>query len=485
MLVGVVLLLILELFVAVLSQGFTANVTRLLNSLLSRSYDQRIRPDIGGPPTKVTCNMHIKSLGPVEENDETFFMDIYFRQSWYDRRLSFSFPGIDELSMSWLFLEKIWKPDTYFINGKKSHLHGITSPNKFIRIRNDGLMTYSMRLTVASQCKMYLRKFPLDSQKCSLIIGSYGYMTDDVHYVWDESGVTIEKGVEMAQYDIVNVTTEAAKTALRGIDVYSVIEVTFYMRRSIGYFMLQIYVPITLVVCSSWISFWITPSDSSGRTSLGVTTVLSITTLGFGGRSSLPKVSYATALDWYVIICFAFAFAVMIEYAIINFMDKIAEDIRRLLEEETKKKSELASTKANADKSLVVDEELEEIDAESLEVHPKLKYNFLPHRWFSVPADLSTQSIRDDLPWTPVPPITPSSRRSPVQSWNRHALTVILKVWKNFNFLPQEKEGLSEKGFSQIDIVARRAFPLAFTITMTTYTLLYAYYITDMSDDDM
>lgn len=69
--------------------------------------------------------------------------------------------------------------------------------------------------------------------------------------------------------------------------------------------------------------------------------MLSITTLGFGGRSSLPKVSYATALDWYVIICFAFAFAVMIEYAIINFMDKLAEDIKRLLEEEAKKKSEL------------------------------------------------------------------------------------------------------------------------------------------------
>ncbi|CAH1390015.1 unnamed protein product [Nezara viridula] len=440
MLVGVVLL-ILDLFVAVHGQGFTANVTKLLNSLLSRSYDNRIRPDMGGPPTKVTCNMHIKSLGPIEENDETFFMDIYFRQSWYDRRLIFSFPGIDEFSMSWLFLEKIWKPDTYFINGKKSHLHGITSPNKFIRLRNDGLMTYSMRLTVASQCKMYLRKFPLDSQKCSLIIGSY---------------------------------------------VYSVIEVTFYMRRSIGYFMLQIYVPITLVVCSSWISFWITPSDSSGRTSLGVTTVLSITTLGFGGRSSLPKVSYATALDWYVIICFAFAFAVMIEYAIINFMDKIAEDIRRLLEEEAKKKSELEATaNTNIDKSLEVDEELEEIDAESLEVHPKLRYNFLPHRWFSVPADLSSQSIRDDLPWTPVPPVTPSSRRSPVQTWNRHALAVILKLWKNFNFLPQGKEGLSEKGFSQIDIVARRAFPLAFAITMTTYTLLYAYYITDMSVDDM
>lgn len=70
-----------------------------------------------------------------------------------------------------------------------------------------------------------------------------------------------------------------------------------------------------------------------------MTTVLSITTLGFGGRAQLPKVSHATALDWFVIICFAFAFAVMVEYAVINFTDKLAADIKKLLEERAVKKA--------------------------------------------------------------------------------------------------------------------------------------------------
>lgn len=72
-------------------------------------------------------------------------MDVYFRQQWFDKRLSFYLPGLEELTMSWLFLEKIWKPDTFFMNGKASHLHRITSPNKFLRLRRDGFMTYSMR----------------------------------------------------------------------------------------------------------------------------------------------------------------------------------------------------------------------------------------------------------------------------------------------------------------------------------------------------
>jgi len=41
----------------------------------------------------------------------------------------------------------------------------------------------------------------------------------------------------------------------------------------------------------------------------------------------MPRTSYATALDWFVILCFAFVFASMVEYAAINFMDKMAKDI--------------------------------------------------------------------------------------------------------------------------------------------------------------
>ncbi|KAL1116298.1 hypothetical protein AAG570_005793 [Ranatra chinensis] len=329
---------------------FTKNITGTLDHLLARgNYDKRLRPDFGGPPTQVGVNMHIRSLGPVSENDESYNIDVYFRQSWYDKRLTFSLPNFEEFSMSWLFLEKVWKPDTYFMNGKKSYLHRITSPNKFLRMRKDGFLMYSMRLTISARCRMHLRKFPLDSQKCPLLIGSYGYSSQDVVYRWTESGVGLEPGLEMAQYDVVNISTISQQYTLRGNQEYSVIEAVFHLRRSTGYFILQIYVPCSLIVCSSWVSFWINPTDVAGRVSLAVTTVLSITTMGFGGRAQLPKVSYATALDWFVICCFSFAFAVMVEYAIINFTDKLITDIRRLLEERAKRKTNLQESMVRTD----------------------------------------------------------------------------------------------------------------------------------------
>lgn len=71
----------------------------------------------------------------------------------------------------------------------------------------------------------------------------------------------------------------------------------------------------------------------------GVTTVLSITTIGFGGgRAALPKVSYPTALDWFIIVCFVFVFGAIVEYAYINFVDTVTAEIKRILEERKKKK---------------------------------------------------------------------------------------------------------------------------------------------------
>ena len=66
----------------------------------------------------------------------------------------------------------------------------------------------------------------------------------------------------------------------------------FYLEYSV--FSLQIYIPLTLIVCCSWVQFWLTRTDMGGeidaRTTLGATTVLTVVTIGFIGKSK-PQVS--------------------------------------------------------------------------------------------------------------------------------------------------------------------------------------------------
>lgn len=126
---------------------------------------------VSDQPTIVQTNIFIRSMGPISELDmvtikryftdnrninfQEYSMDCYFRQYWRDQRLSFLGP-IKSLSLSIKMLERIWRPDTYFYNGKNSYVHTITVPNKLLRISQDGDILYSMRCAKIAQLKRHV-----------------------------------------------------------------------------------------------------------------------------------------------------------------------------------------------------------------------------------------------------------------------------------------------------------------------------------------
>jgi gamma-aminobutyric acid receptor subunit alpha len=167
-----------------------------------------------------------RSMGPVDESRQIFTLDCYFRQYWTDPRLVFSSQRIKELTLNWKFLSRIWRPDTYFLNGQDSYLHNIVVPNKFVRVAHTGRVSYSQRLTVTARCKMDLSKFPHDSQVaaarppasaqvCPLQIGSFGHDRSQVTsgpsldlrhiqvtYTWAETPASLDD-IELSQYHFI------------------------------------------------------------------------------------------------------------------------------------------------------------------------------------------------------------------------------------------------------------------------------------------
>lgn len=81
--------------------------------------------------------------------------------------------------------------------------------------------------------------------------------------------------------------------------------------------------------------------------STGVTTVLTMTTLSISARNSLPKVAYATAMDWFIAVCYAFVFSALIEFATVNYFTKRswAWDGKKVLEAQEMKVSPVAKTR--------------------------------------------------------------------------------------------------------------------------------------------
>uniref|UniRef100_A0A8C0NHI1 Gamma-aminobutyric acid type A receptor subunit alpha4 n=1 Tax=Canis lupus familiaris TaxID=9615 RepID=A0A8C0NHI1_CANLF len=300
------------------------NFTRILDSLLD-GYDNRLRPGFGGPVTEVKTDIYVTSFGPVSDVEMEYTMDVFFRQTWIDKRLKYDGP-IEILRLNNMMVTKVWTPDTFFRNGKKSVSHNMTAPNKLFRIMRNGTILYTMRLTISAECPMRLVDFPMDGHACPLKFGSYAYPKSEMIYTWTkgpEKSVEVPKeSSSLVQYDLVGQTV-SSETIKSITGEYIVMTVYFHLRRKMGYFMIQTYIPCIMTVILSQVSFWINKESVPARTVFGITTVLTMTTLSISARHSLPKVSYATAMDWFIAVCFAFVFSALIEFAAVNYFTNI------------------------------------------------------------------------------------------------------------------------------------------------------------------
>uniref|UniRef100_UPI00358EFFA0 gamma-aminobutyric acid receptor subunit gamma-2-like isoform X1 n=2 Tax=Myxine glutinosa TaxID=7769 RepID=UPI00358EFFA0 len=297
---------------------YDSDVTKILNHLLD-NYDNKLRPDIGVRPTVVETDIYVNSIGPVSALNMEYTIDIFFAQTWYDSRLRFN-STMQVLRLNSNMVGKIWIPDTFFRNSKKADAHWITTPNQLLRIEKNGRVLYTLRLTIHAECQLQLHNFPMDEHSCPLEFSSYGYPKEEIIYRWSQTSVEVanERSWKLYQFSFLGLRndTDLLKTPS---GEYVVMTVYFDLVRRMGYFTIQTYIPCSLIVVLSWVSFWINRDATPARTSLGITTVLTMTTLSTIARKSLPKVSYATAMDLFVTVCFFFVFAAMIEFAMLTF----------------------------------------------------------------------------------------------------------------------------------------------------------------------
>uniref|UniRef100_A0A3P8T0C6 Gamma-aminobutyric acid type A receptor subunit beta3 n=1 Tax=Amphiprion percula TaxID=161767 RepID=A0A3P8T0C6_AMPPE len=287
---------------------------------LLKGYDIRLRPDFGGAPVAVGMSIDVASIDMVSEVNMDYTLTMYFQQYWRDKRLAYV--GIPlNLTLDNRVADQLWVPDTYFLNDKKSFVHGVTVKNRMIRLHPDGTVLYGLRITTTAACMMDLRRYPLDEQNCTLEIESYGYTTDDIEFYWKggESAVTGVTRIELPQFSIVDYKL-VSRNVVFSTGAYPRLSLSFRLKRNIGYFILQTYMPSILITILSWVSFWINYDASAARVALGITTVLTMTTINTHLRETLPKIPYVKAIDMYLMGCFVMVFLALLEYAFVNYI---------------------------------------------------------------------------------------------------------------------------------------------------------------------
>ncbi|XP_072020849.1 glycine receptor subunit alpha-2-like [Amphiura filiformis] len=263
--------------------------------------------------------MYVESLGPIRESTLDFSVTMYFRMRWHDHRLSYHDDNVTVLVLKNTDMEKLWVPDLYFLYEKNSHHHFVTQANKLMWVYPDGNALVSSRISVTVTCNMNLKNFPMDAQSCTLQIMSYAYSIKDLILTIQDVDLEVPDNLTVSKFDIVDIVSGNMNLAY-AIGDYSVAFVRFYFQRQMQSYMLVAYVPSLLLVVLAWVSFWIDAQAAPARVTLGVTTVLTATTLTANTQESLPTETHAKAIDVWLVACLIFVFLALLEYAMANYL---------------------------------------------------------------------------------------------------------------------------------------------------------------------
>lgn len=158
------------------------------------------------------------------------------------------------------------------------------------------------------------------------------HTTDDLVFQWDPTTpLVVSDHIELPQVSLIDNKT-ADCTQVYSTGNFTCLEVIFKLKRRLVYYIFNTYIPTCLIVIMSWVSFWIKPEAAPARVTLGVTSLLTLSTQHAKSQSSLPPVSYLKAVDAFMSVCTVFVFLALMEYCLINIILRekpVFESIKR------------------------------------------------------------------------------------------------------------------------------------------------------------
>jgi hypothetical protein len=268
------------LAVCLLTLGATVPVVAQLEDLASE------RPP-GESPTRVEVAFYLIDVMKVIDRDETFEADVFTHVSWNDPRLR-------DDRMRVVPAAEVWMPNVVIFNERAVSKR----LPEVVEIQPDGTVTYRQRFIGTFASSLALSRFPLDTQTLELRLLVYGNNVNEVVLV-ESANMPSARAAELgiSDWQIGKLVTEAATfIPFPGIERSS-LTARLPARRLLGYYLVQMMIPLILIVAMSWIPFWIDPSVVNTRTNVCVTTVLTLIAYRFMIGNLVPKLPYLTLVD--------------------------------------------------------------------------------------------------------------------------------------------------------------------------------------------
>ena len=254
------------------------------------------RPNAGNAATEVSVGLYLIDVSRVDGADQSFTADLFILLRWHDPRLEGVFEATQRVP-----LETVWNPRLQILNQRTI---STTLPEQ-AEIAPDGTVITRQRYFGTFSAPLDLHDFPLDKQRFSIRLVVPGFAPGEVRLVAvsaDLAGEMRSPTFSIADWDLgaIDAGPEPYRVTAGGREISGYL-LAFDGRRHIGFWAGKAFISVLIIVAMSWIVFWIDPKHVGPRLSVTVTSMLTLIAYRFLLAQMLPRLSYLTRMDYFLI----------------------------------------------------------------------------------------------------------------------------------------------------------------------------------------
>ncbi|KAJ7307248.1 hypothetical protein JRQ81_009244 [Phrynocephalus forsythii] len=224
-------------------------------------------------PLTVHFTLSLMQIMDVDEKNQVLTTNVWLQMYWYDHYLQWNeseYPGVKSLRF---LSDHVWTPDILLYNSANQEFD--STFHTYVLVNSSGYCQWLPPGILKSTCRIDVRWFPFDTQKCDLKFGSWtydGWLIELRMMEADTSGY-----VPNGEWDLVAVPGSENKVLYECCrEPYLDVTFAVTMRRRTLYYALNMLVPCLLLSAMTFLVFLL-PADSGEKISLGITVLLSLT----------------------------------------------------------------------------------------------------------------------------------------------------------------------------------------------------------------
>ena len=259
----------------------------------------RERPNSDGAATVVDIGVYVFDVDSIDDANQSFSIDMFATVSWNDPRLA-----LPERKRGGLYrrvsLDEIWWPRGLIVNER-----GLTRLLPYMAEVDDlGNVRYQQRLIGELAVDLDFAEFPFDSQMLPIDFVSYANPVGDVKFSARSEKTGDDGSFGIEGWRLAMLEPQAGEFQIPG-QLKPNPRLTFFIgaERDNGYYLLTMFLPMSLIILMAWSVFWLQPDIIPPRIGISTAAIFSFVAFGFTVRSNLPEVSYMTRADVFVTGC--------------------------------------------------------------------------------------------------------------------------------------------------------------------------------------